>query len=57
MVITFYLRSKILPGVEPPIYHPRQADDHFVMIVATDESQAATIKGYIQETGAVEIKG
>jgi ActD protein len=57
MVITFYLRSKILPGVEPPIYHPRQADDHFVMMVETDESQVATIKGYIQETGAVEIKG
>lgn len=57
MVITFYLRSKILPGVEPPIYHIRQADDHFVMKVETDESSAAALMGFIKETGAVEVKG
>lgn len=57
MVITFYLRSKILPGVEPPIYHIRQADDHFVMKVETDESQAAELRGYIKEAGAVEVNG
>ncbi len=56
MVITFYLRSKILPGVEPPVYHIRQADDHFVMKVETDESQASTIMGYIKQSGAVEVK-
>jgi hypothetical protein len=56
MVITFYLRSKILPGVEPPIYHPQQADDHFVMKVVADEAQVSTIRGYIQSTGAVEVK-
>jgi len=57
MVITFYLRSKILPGVEPAIFHDRQADDHFVMKVETDESQAAIILGYIKTAGAVEVKG
>jgi hypothetical protein len=56
MVITFYLRSKILPGVEPHIIHLRQADDHFVMKVQTEESNAHTIENYVRETGAVEVK-
>ena len=56
MVITFYLRSKILPGVEPHIIHNRQADDHFVMTVHSDESDVNTIKGYLEASGAVEVK-
>ena len=56
MVITFYLRSKILPGVEPPVYHLRQADDHFVMTVVSDESKAKSISGMLKEYGAVEVK-
>ena len=56
MVITFYLRSKILPGVEPPIYHIRQADDHFVVKIQADQSQVKTIQGYLNENGAVEVK-
>ena len=56
MVITFYLRSKILPGVEPPVYHLRQADDHFVMTVIADESQTEKVKSMLKETGAIEIK-
>jgi hypothetical protein len=56
MVITFYLRSKLLPGVEPYVIHPRQADDHFVMTVEADESKAATIETMLKQSGAVEIK-
>ena len=56
MVITFYLRSKILPGVQPPIYHLRQADDHFVMTVQVDEPKSESIKGMLKEYGAVEVK-
>lgn len=56
MVITFYLRSKILPGVQPLILHPRQADDHYVMTVPTDEAQEKNIKGMLKEYGAVEVK-
>lgn len=56
MVITFYLRSKLLPGVEPHVIHSRQADDHFVMTVETDESKFSTIENYMKQGGAVEIK-
>lgn len=56
MVITFYLRSKLLPGVEPHVIHPRQADDHFVMSVEADESKVSTIEGILKQSGAVEIK-
>jgi len=56
MVITFYLRSKLLPGVEPPIYHSRQADDYFVMTIETDESKSGSIENYYKQFGAIEIK-
>jgi len=56
MVITFYLRSKILPGVEPRIYHLRQADDHFVMTVDSDEKNGKSVEKMLKEYGAVEIK-
>ena len=58
MVITFYLRSKLLPGVEPVILDPRQADDHFVMTVQVKEGQSSeAIKGMFMQAGAVETKG
>lgn len=56
MVITFYLRSKLLPGVEPHVIHPRQADDYFVMSVEADENKVATIEGMLKQSGAIEIK-
>lgn len=58
MVITFYLRSKLLPGVEPNVLHPRQADDHFVMTVQVKEGQSSeSIKGIFMQAGAIETKG
>lgn len=56
MVITFYLRSKLLPGVEPEIIHPRQADDYFVLTVETDESKISSIESHLKQAGAIEIK-
>ncbi|MCC6385109.1 MAG: DUF3341 domain-containing protein [Bacteroidia bacterium] len=56
MVITFYLRSKLLPGVEPQVIHPRQADDYFVMKVETEESNLVTVEKMLADSGAVEIK-
>jgi hypothetical protein len=56
MVITFYLRSKLLPGVEPPVYHARQADDHFVMTVEADEKNMDAAVAAIQKTKPVEVK-
>ena len=58
MVITFYLRSKLLPGVEPQVIDMRQADDHFVMSVLLKEGQSAEdVKRMFIQAGAVETKG
>lgn len=57
MVITFYLRSKLLPGVEPHVVHPRQADDHFVMAVQVKDGQSEQeVKNALMQAGAVEVK-
>ena len=56
MVITFYLRSKLLPGVEPKVIHPRQADDHFVMAVQVKDGQTDDeIKRMLMQEGAVSV--
>ena len=57
MVITFFLRSKILPGVEPHVIHPRQADDHFVMTIqAKDAGQVGQIHSMLKDAGAISTK-
>lgn len=57
MVITFLLRSKLLPGVEPNVIHPRMADDHFVMAVQyNDETEVAAIENQLRSAGAIEIR-
>jgi hypothetical protein len=57
MVITFLLRSKLLPGVEPNVIHPRMADDHFVMAVQIqDASEAANVEVALRAAGAIETK-
>ncbi|MFM1746037.1 MAG: hypothetical protein RLZZ630_1974 [Bacteroidota bacterium] len=57
MVITFFLRSKLLPGVEPQVIHPRMADDHFVMAVqVNDDSEVAEVENQLRAAGAVETK-
>lgn len=57
MVITFFLRSKLLPGVEPNVVHPRMADDHFVMAVQINEdSEAAEVENQLRAAGAIETK-
>ena len=58
MVITFYLRSKLLPGVEPVIIDNRQADDHFVMKVQAKAGQSTEeIKRLFVQAGAVRTQG
>ena len=57
MVITFYLRSWLLPGVTAPQIHERVTDDHFVMKVAVkDPSKEASITALLKEHGAVEVR-
>jgi hypothetical protein len=57
MVITFLLRSKLLPGVEPHVIHPRMADDHFVMAVQLkDDSETSNVEAQLKAAGAIEIR-
>jgi hypothetical protein len=56
MVITFLLRSKLLPGVEPHVIHPRMSDDHFVMAVQVkDDSEITNVEAQLKSAGAVQI--
>ena len=58
MVITFLLRCKILPGVEPEVIDPRSTDDHFVMKVRVWEDENENdVRAKITKSGAVEVKG
>lgn len=57
MVITFLLRCKILPGVEPEVIDARSTDDHYVMKVRVwDDEDINKIKSMITQSGAVEVK-
>jgi hypothetical protein len=56
MVITFYLRSKLLPGVEPNVIHNRMHDDHFVLTIEGKESDEVKMRDALMESGAIEIR-
>ncbi len=56
MAITFLLRSKLLPGVTAPIFHPRTTDDKFVAhIDVKDESKLNEVINQIKSAGASEV--
>ncbi|MEO8147337.1 MAG: DUF3341 domain-containing protein [Bacteroidia bacterium] len=58
MVITFLLRCKILPGVEPEVIDPRSTDDHFVMKVRVwEDENESNVRAMISKSGAIEVKG
>jgi hypothetical protein len=54
MVLTFYLRSKILPGVTPYIPDVRMTDDKFVMQI--ESADVMTTRNLLMESGAIEVK-
>jgi len=54
MVLTFYLRSKILPGVTPYIPDHRMTDDKFVMQIESTDVLAT--RNLLTESGAIEVK-
>lgn len=57
MVITFYLRSKTLPGVTAFVPDFRMTDDKFVMQVeCNDKSKEAEITSILMQHGADEVK-
>lgn len=57
MVITFYLRSKTLPGVTAFVPDKRMTDDRFVMQVeCNDFSKKAELTELLLKHGAEEVK-
>ena len=57
MVITFYLRSKLLPGVTAYVPDLRMTDDKIVMRVEVkDDSKEGEITSLLMKAGAEEVK-
>lgn len=57
MVITFFLRSKILPGVTAFVPDKRMTDDKFVVQVEmADASKESEITSLLMQHGATEVK-
>ena len=57
MVITFYLRSKLIPGVTAFVPDVRMTDDKIVMQVEVkDDSKEADITALLMKAGAEEVK-
>ena len=54
MVITFYLRSRMWPLKKAENPDPRTTDDHFLIELSSDKSEA-TLKKFLKQTGTVEI--
>lgn len=57
MALTFLLRSKLLPGVEPDVIDDRMADDRFVMTIEVkNESDKAAAFTAMKAAGAIYVK-
>lgn len=57
MVITFFLRSKLIPGVEPHVIDDRMADDRFVMVIEVkDDAEKLAAHTAMKEVGAIYVK-
>jgi hypothetical protein len=55
MVLTFCYLNQIMPGVKKHIFHPRQSDDLFVLVIEMNEQTSETeVLNFLKETGAVE---
>jgi hypothetical protein len=54
MVITFYLRSRMWPLKKAENPDPRTTDDHFLIELSSDKTEA-TLKKFLKQTGTVEI--
>jgi len=55
MVLTFLLRSWILPGVSNTNPDPRTTDDMFLVLLKLDEKAAKSAEDILKKSGAVEI--
>lgn len=56
MALTFFLRSKLLPGVTAPMPHPRITNDKFVLHVdVKDENAINEVTAQLKSAGASEV--
>ena len=55
MVITYYLRCWMLPGVKAKNPDPRTTDDKFLMVIETQEENKSNIESMLKNGGATEI--
>lgn len=57
MAITFFLRSKLLPGVEPHVIDERMSDDRFVMsIEVKNDTEKEAAHSAMKAAGAIYVK-
>lgn len=57
MVLTFFLRSKLIPGKTPFVPDVRQSDDkHIMHVVVNDETKEDEIRNILLSHGAEEVK-
>ena len=55
MVLTFCYLNQIMPGVKKHVFHPRQSDDLFVLVIEmNDRVTDIEVLDYLKTTGAVE---
>jgi hypothetical protein len=55
MVLTFCYLNQIMPGVKKHIFHPRQSDDLFVLVIEmNDHTTDIEVLDFLKATGAVE---
>lgn len=55
MVLTYCYLNQIMPGVKKHIFHPRQTDDYFVVVLELNEhSSEQEALAFLGSTGAVE---
>lgn len=55
MVLTYCYLNQIMPGVKKHVFHPRQSDDYFVIVMEiTDPSTENEIVDFLKSTGSIE---
>jgi hypothetical protein len=55
LVLTFYLRSWLIPGAKAKNPDPRTTDDKFMMVIETEESSKSGIESILKNGGAAEL--
>src|SRR3954470_21674 len=57
MVLTFCYLNQIMPGVKKHVFHPRQTDDLFLIVIEmTGNTTDIEVLDFLKTTGAVETK-